>query len=232
MKHLLLLPALAVALLVIPASRADAQDARLNRLEARTRTAVVAVIDSAVDAGLPAALRRNLESEALRLAAHRQSSGVIISRVRDQAERLQIARLALGESSITDVESGAAALAAGVDAATLVQLRRARPDSSVAVALVVLADLVYRGVPADTASGLILAVAGSRTGDSVFHELRTTVAQDITSGKTPLYAAETRTRGVLGASTVSPAVVTEADTRGAPSTLGGGRPATPPPPEP
>ena len=229
MKHVFLLPALAGALLAGSGARANAQDAKLDRLEPRTRAAVIAIIDSAIEAGLPA---KSLVSEAQRVAVFGQSSDVIIASVRSQARRLLVARRALGNAFTADVESGAAALKAGVDAVTLVQLRRARPDSSGAVALVVLADLVPRGVPADTASGLILAVAGLSPGDSVFHELRASVAQDISSGKTPLYAAETRTRGVLGASATNPAVVTEADTRGVPTTLGGSRPTSPPPPEP
>ena len=223
---------LVLAALVASASPAAAQTPKLDRLDPRARAAVIAVIDSAVDAGLPRAMTRTLVSEAQRSAAFGAASDVLVARVRDQARRLQAARLALGDASVTDVESGAAALAAGVDPATLAELRRARPRSSVAVALVVLADLITRGVPADTASGLILAVAGSRAGDQVWHELRTTVVQDISSGKTPLYAAEARTRGVLGIGAGSAAVTTDADTRGAPSTLGGGRPASPPPPVP
>jgi hypothetical protein len=224
--------ALVLAALVASASPAAAQAPKLDRLDPQTRSAVIAVIDSSVSAGLPVTMTQSLVSEAQRLRAFGQSSETIIRRVREQARRLQIARIALGDASVTDVEAGAAALGAGVEPATLAELRRARPRSSVAVALVVLADLITRGVPADTASGLILAVAGSQAGDQVWHELRTTVVQDISSGKTPLYAAEARTRGVLGIGAGSAAVTTDAETRGLPATTGGGRPASPPPPVP
>ena len=225
-----LLIALAVAaMLGVPAVHASAQGTGLSRFEPRTRIAVEAIIDSAVAAGLRRDLTGSLVSEAQRLRARGASFDAITAGVRMQSQRLQVARLVLGESKV-DVESGAAALSRGVRPETLVELRRARRDSSVAVALIVLADLITRGVPVDTASAMILAIAGTPAGDEVFHELRSAVALDITSGKTPVYAAEARTRGVLG--TTGTAAITTQDTRGAPSSLGGGRPAGPPPPRP
>ena len=228
MRPVLLSLAAAVTL-AMPAMPAGAQSPGLARFEPRTRAAVEAIIDSAVAAGLPRGLTQSLVTEAQRLRARGASPDAILARVRTQSQHLQIARLVLGDSKV-DVESGAAALSAGVRPETLVELRRARPDSSVAVALVVLADLITRGVPPDTASAMILAIAGTPAGDQVFHELRSAVALDITSGKTPVYAAEARTRGVLGPA--GTAAITTQDTRGAPSSLGGGRPAGPPPPRP
>ena len=225
----ILVPLAVAGLLAMPALPAGAQSAGLARLEPRTRAAVEAIIESAVTAGLPRHMTRSLVAEAQRLHTRGVSSDAIVARVRTQSQHLQIARLVLGDS-IVDVESGAAALTAGVKPEILVELRRARRDSSVAIALIVLADLITRGVPADTASAMILAIAGTPAGDQVFHELRSAVALDITSGKTPVYAAEARTRGVLGSA--GTAAITTQDTRGAPSSLGGGRPAGPPPPRP
>ncbi|MDQ6830592.1 MAG: hypothetical protein M3081_17165, partial [Gemmatimonadota bacterium] len=103
-------------------------------------------------------------------------------------------------ASPSDLVAGAAALKAGVQPATLTRLRAARPKDPLAVALVVLADLVARGVPADTASKLILAVATTKAGDEAFDALRRDVARDIVAGAPPLVAAAVRTQGVLGTS--------------------------------
>ena len=230
----LLLPALLALALGAVGTRVEAQSGTLDKLDARTRAAVQSVIDSVIDAGMPEHFANKLVSLAQQGAASGASSETIIAAVRGRARRLDVARSALGDRWIPDIESGEAALQQGVKIETLIAFRRARPTASVAQPLVLLSDLITRGVPADTASALFLAVARSRGDDQTWTVLHTAIVKDIQSGKTPVYAAETGTRGVIAAG-VGAATAADA-ARGAPSTLSGtgsGKPTGgPPPPRP
>jgi hypothetical protein len=191
---------LAAAMLVL-AQAAHAQgDPRLERLDARTRATVAALIDSARASGVPS---EPLVGKALEGASRGADGARIAGAVRALAQRLSSARTLLGESSsVAELVAGASALQAGVAPNTLQQLRTARPREPLAAALVVLADLVTRGVPADTASKLILRVAQTRAGDESFDALRRDVARDIVAGAPPVVAAAVRTQGLVGAATV------------------------------
>lgn len=168
-----------------------------GRVDERTRSAIVAIADSATRAGLPAGLAEKLVSRALLGASQNAPSDAIIDAVRALAQRMRSAQLALGQARPVEIDAAAEALRVGVQPTTLSQLRAAHPRGAVDVALVVLVDLVQRGVPADTASGLILALAETQVGDGVYHALREHVARDIGAGALPVVAAATRTRGVL-----------------------------------
>ena len=73
--------------------------------------------------------------------------------VRKLARELGDARAALGASaSDAEVIAGASALHAGIAPAALTRMRASRAQGSLTVALAVLADLVARGVPGDTAT--------------------------------------------------------------------------------
>ncbi len=176
--------------------RAQQVDARLDaRVDAHTRVALAALLDSARAEGLPT---EPLVSKALEGASIGADGTRIMTAVRGLRQRLGAARAVLGSASASDLVAGAAALKAGIEPATLTRLRAARPKDPLAVALVVLADLVSRGVPADTAGKLILAVATKGAGDEAFDALRRDVARDIVAGAPPLVAAAVRTQGVLG----------------------------------
>jgi hypothetical protein len=70
------------------------------------------------------------------------------------------------------------------------------------VPLVVLSDLVTRGVPADTAAAVVLLVAREGMGDDAFLSLQRDVQRDVSGGAPPASAAAVRTRGVLAGGTV------------------------------
>ncbi|HUF27086.1 MAG TPA: hypothetical protein VMM18_08925 [Gemmatimonadaceae bacterium] len=202
-RHVLSLAVLAAAL--APAA-AGAQFTRLDgRVDEGTRSAIVAIADSATLAGLPAELADKLVSRALLGASRGAAPGAIIDAVRSLAQRMGSAQQALGPARPVEIDAAAEALRVGVQPLTLSQLRSAQPRGAVDVALVVLVDLVQRGVPVDTASRLILALAETRVGDGVYHALREHVARDIGAGALPVVAAATRTRGVLatGAATTA-----------------------------
>jgi hypothetical protein len=171
-------------------------DARLeSRLSADARTPVRAIIDSARSRGLPV---EPLVSMALEGASRGAPAARIASAVSALAGRLDAARGALGgEATETELVAAASAIRVGVPASMLRDLRRSQPERSVALPLVVLADIVQRGVPVDTASSVIMSLSRAHMPESEFHSLRQAVMQDIGSGANPAAAASTRAQGIL-----------------------------------
>ncbi|HEU4563893.1 MAG TPA: hypothetical protein VFS05_04550 [Gemmatimonadaceae bacterium] len=188
MRHLALLALLALA----PALAA--QDARLAaRLDARTRAAVAAVVDSARAAGLPA---EPLVDKALEGASKRAPGARIVAAVRALAGELATARAALGAgASDAELVAAAGALHAGTTAGALSRLRAVRPREPLTVPLGVVTDLAARGVPADSAAAVVLTVARTGGRDDDFLALRRDVEQAIGSGVPPA-AAAARARGL------------------------------------
>jgi hypothetical protein len=184
-------PLLLVAGLAIGASGiAAAQDARLvPRLDSATLAAVTAIVDSARAAGLPT---EPLVDRALEGASKRAAGHLIIAAVRARAHELGQARDALGRRATpAELEAGAAALHAGVAPAHLARFRAARGTQSVVVPLAVLADLVARGVPPDTAATLLAAIVGD-VADAELLAIERDVERDIALGAPPLAAAAVR----------------------------------------
>jgi hypothetical protein len=179
-----------------PDTGAATPDARLEaRLPAEARAGVRTVIDTARARGLPV---EPLIQKALEGASRGANATLIVRAVNSLADRLAAARGALGAaSSETELVAAAGALTVGVPNATLRDLRRSQPDRSVALPLVVLADIVQRGVPVDTASSVIMSLSRAGMPEAEFHSLRQAVMQDIGSGANPATAASTRATGIL-----------------------------------
>lgn len=203
MKLITLTVAVALALPCVPlhaqgvAERpAATADARLQaRLSPDAYTAVHTIVDSARARGLPV---EPLVQMALEGASHGADASRIARAVSSLAERMEAARNALGrESTETELVSAAGALRLGIPNATLRNLRQSQPGRSVALPLVVLADIVQRGVPVDTAASVIMSLSQARMPESEFHALRQAVMQDIVSGANPAAAASTRAKGIL-----------------------------------
>jgi hypothetical protein len=114
-----------------------------------------------------------------------------VAAVRRLATDLGTARTALGAwASAPELEAGVAALRAGATPQVLTQLRDVRRPP-LTMALSVLADLVASGVPADSASVVVLALAPTaRDADLV--EFRRAVERDIALGAPPGGAAAVR----------------------------------------
>ena len=168
-------PALMVLALV--AARVDAQDPRLARLDRRVQAEVSALIDSARSLGIPA---EPVVDKALEGAAKRAPSERIIRVVRARFGELVAARGALGSGPMdAEVIAAADALHAGASAEVITTLRTRRPGVPLTIPLAVLADLIARGVPADTASSAVLALAGTPATDAQFAALRSDIEQDI-----------------------------------------------------
>jgi hypothetical protein len=172
-------------------SVAHAQTERLaGRLDERSRAAVAALVDSARSAGLPA---DPLVNKALEGASKGADGGRIVAAVRALAADLARARAALGRRS-TEVElvAGAAALRAGAGPAFLEGLRAGYPRAALAVPLAVMADLVARGVPPDTASQSVIALVRAGLREAELVAFRQSVERDVALGAPAGAAAAVR----------------------------------------
>ncbi len=185
--------AIALAALLLPPA-AHAQGDRLaGRLDARTREAVMAIVDSVRAAGVPA---DPLVNKALEGASKGADGARIVAAVRTLAAYLASARSALGaEAAEPELVAGAAALRAGASPGYLQQLRASYPRETLVVPLAVLADLVARGVPADTASRSVLALMRAGVREAELVAFRESVERDIALGAPAGAAADARSTG-------------------------------------
>jgi hypothetical protein len=189
-----------VALAFLGAGRLTAQqeelDALKDRLDPGSFRALASLVDSARAAGLPTA---PLISKAQEGLLKRAAPGAIVSASRSLLTRLRQSRDALGTTaSAAELEAGASALRAGAIPGQLAELRASRAGRGIAVPLVVLADLLARGVPRDTAARALQAMAAANATDAAFNALRLSIERDITGGMSPAAAAAMRYRAALG----------------------------------
>jgi hypothetical protein len=175
----------------------------LAKLDPASRFAVEAVIDSARAAGLPSKI---LWSRALEGLAKDVSSRVIVSKVRERFGHLRDARAVLVSAS--DDELGAAA---EMLEAKLVKPEQLTPFAnpprgrSPLAALMVLGDLVTRGVPRDEALSAITKYWQGNASDADFMGLFRGVETDILQGLNPGAALQNRIREFPGrSSTIKP----------------------------
>jgi hypothetical protein len=170
------------------------------RFDTLTASALRLLFDDAAARGLPTA---PLINRALEGAARRVSGQRILSVVRAHAAALAEAKAALGEgSTVAELDAGATALRAGVDIRTLEVVRAARPGGTGVTALVVLTDVVRRGVPTATARDAVATIARLPRSDDALLGLQSTVAKNALRG--PGMALDALNRYVRG--TVSGAV--------------------------
>lgn len=185
---------LAILAALALASAAHAQDPRLaRRLDATAQAGVATILDSARAAGLPL---EPLVDRALEGASKGASGQRIVAAVRKLALDLEAARQALRGGDTAELEAGASALRAGVTADALTRLRESRPRQPLTVPLAVLADLVARGVPADTAATYVLTIAAA--SDAQLVAFQRNVERDIALGAPPLTAAAVRVNATAG----------------------------------
>jgi hypothetical protein len=171
--------ALLVAVLV-PGVVAAQTDRLQGRIDARTHMAMAALLDSARQAGLPL---EPLVNKALEGASKGADGPRIMVAVRALATRLREARAVLGStSSEQELVAGAAALRAGVGRAFLERLRGEHPNRIIVLELATMADLVARGVPADTAARAVIALARAGVRDAELVAFRQSVERDIALG--------------------------------------------------
>ena len=176
---------------------AGAQEARLRRsLDAETLANVTKLTDSARAESLPV---DPLIGVALEGAQRHAPGGRIVGAVRDYLKALRGSRSALGnDAAPSEIVSGAGALLSGVSPDALRRIRDAATRRPLTVSLVVLADLIARGVPKDTAARAIETAARANARDDDYSALRRYVEQDILAGASPAAAAMLRVRSITG----------------------------------
>lgn len=194
----LLVPSVVLLFTAVVAGAQDSVPARdldpLSKLDQSTRYAVEMLLDSARLAGLPT---NPLESKALEGMSKRASGRLIVMRVREVFRTLREARVALGPQATSDeLTAAAGALRVGITSAEIAQLVRTRHEKQLTVPLVVLADLITRGVPRDTASLTIFQLWQRGAADDDFLGLWRGVERDIVSGTDPGVALLNRARDV------------------------------------
>lgn len=172
----------------------------VSRFDSLTANALRSLFDEAAEMGLPV---RPLINRALEGAARRMPGDRILRVVREHAIALQTAKRALGERSTEDeLEAGAIAVRAGLDERTLESVRNARPAGQAVVPLVVLTDIVRRGVPAPTARDAVQTLARTPRSDEVLMGLQATVAKNAQRG--PGMALDALNRYIRGTGSSSP----------------------------
>ena len=185
------------AAMLFTASVASAQHTPISRLntvlDAPTRMSVLAIIDSARVEGLPADV---LVNKALEGAGKQAAGPRIVAAVHKLAGELRRSRDALGPASRdAEITAGAHAIHAGVTQAELTRLRRAAVGRLLTTPLMVLTDLVARGVPPATASTAVVSLERAGLRDADFTAYQRSVRQDIDRGADPAAATTTRARG-------------------------------------
>jgi hypothetical protein len=187
------------------------------RFDSVTAVALRGVLDSAAAQGLPVAPLLNRAYEG---AARRVGGARLLTVVRAHWMALADAREALGAgSTVAELDAGASALRAGIDPQALQGVRTTRPPGEGVTALVVLTDLVRRGVPAATARDAVTTLARLPGADDALLGLQGVVARG--AARNPDMAVQALQRYIR---TAAPA--TRAPAGGGPAL----RPPTRPPP--
>jgi hypothetical protein len=151
-----------------------------TRFDSLTASELRLLFDEAFDRGLPVRL---LVNRALEGAARKAGGARILRVVREYSDALAAAKFALGEGSTdTEVDAAASAIRAGIDPRTVAALRTTRPPGTAVTALVVLTDLVQRGVPASAAREAVTTIARQPRSDDALIGLQQTVAKNAQRG--------------------------------------------------
>ncbi len=133
------------------------------------------ILTDSRNAGLPEAPLLNR----IRQGAARHVGGQrVVSLVRAHADSMRAARVALGpRASADELDAGASALLAGASRAALHRLRAVRAEGTATTAIIVLTDLLWRGVGSNDAANAITELA-QRSNDKALLALQGAVARD------------------------------------------------------
>ena len=184
-------------------SRVEAQDPRIgNRLDAPTRKALAALVDSAKAQGIP--VEPLMEKVFQGLAMGADGPRIVVA-VRSLTVEMANAHRVLGAVATTDeLKAAAYAVHAGVPAVELGKMKKQSGlRRSLTLPFTVLADIVSRGVPVQTAANAIRSLVGAGARDRDISEFQRNVQVDIEKGAQPKAAAETRVKGAVTTTTPS-----------------------------
>ena len=175
----------------------EAQDPRLsNRLDAPTRKALFAIVDSARAQGIP--VEPLMEKVYQGLAMGADGSRIVVA-VRSLTFEMGNAHRVLGAVATTDeLKAAASAVHAGVPAVELGKMKKQSGlRRSLTLPFTVLADIVSRGVPVSAATNAIKSLVGAGAKDKDISDFQRNVSVDIEKGAQPAAAAETRAKGAV-----------------------------------
>lgn len=176
------------------------------RFDSLTALSLRSFIDTAIEQGIPVG---PLIDRAYEGSARKRSGAEIMRVVRAHAAALVQAMEALGPTTpVAELDAGARALRAGsgIDVRALEAIRAVRPAGSAITPLMVLTDLVQRGVPPASARDAVTTIARMPSSDNALNGLRETVAKNSVRG--PGMAVDAMNRYLKG--TVSGAIPTSA----------------------
>jgi hypothetical protein len=188
---------LAVLLVASAFRSTEAQDPRLsNRLDAPTRKALSALVDSARAQGIP--VEPLMEKVYQGLAMGADGSRIVVA-VRSLTFEMGNAHRVLGAVATTDeLKAAASAVHAGVPAVELGKMKKQSGlRRSLTLPFTVLADIVSRGVPVAAATNAIKSLVGAGAKDKDISDFQRNVSVDIEKGAQPAAAAETRAKGAV-----------------------------------
>jgi hypothetical protein len=174
----------------------EAQDPRIgNRLDAPTRKALSALVDSARAQGIP--VEPLMEKVYQGLAMGADGARIVVA-VRSLTVEMANAQRELGTVATADeLKAAASAVHAGVPPVELGKMKKQSGlRRSLTLPFTVLADIVSRGVPIETAANAIRSLVGAGARDRDISEFQRNVQVDIEKGAQPKAAAETRAKGV------------------------------------
>lgn len=173
---------------------ARAQDPRIGtRLDAPSRAAIAALVDSARAQGIPVAPLMEKVYEGMGKGA---DGPRIVAAVRSLTLEMASAHRALGTvASADEIKAAASAMHAGVPAVELGKMKKQSGlRRSLTLPFTVLADIVSRGVPVETAARAIRSLMGAGAKDADINTFQRNVRVDIEKGAPPAAAAETRAK--------------------------------------
>ena len=175
-----------------PYQRLISQGAEKVELKPQLAASLRVLTDSAKKLGLPTA---PLTSKAVEGSAKGADDARIVQVVGELLRSLASARAALG-ASVSDAEllAGASALQAGIGAQAMTDFHRELPKRNLVQPLVIAADLVRRGVPANIAMNALAQAARAHVEDDALARMRADIARDVDSGM----AARAATATVFG----------------------------------
>jgi hypothetical protein len=164
-------------------------------LDSATAAAIAPVIEQARAAKLPTA---PLYAKAREGQVQRVPGPRIEVAVRALADRMRAANDALApDASEQELSAAAEAIKNGVGHETLVAMRKAGGDGSLAVPLGVLTSLILRGVPVEKASMQVVNLLQRGAVGSNFIALDESVRQDVAAGRPPDESLDLRLKGII-----------------------------------
>jgi hypothetical protein len=179
----------------VPAEAAAQHETWPPGLRSDVAAALNAELQRAEAAHLPG---RSLVLKALEGRSKGASDDQILEAVVALRERLEVAAAVFGVDRGEDVLVAAAgALHAGVTRDALTTMATGTRADALDMALVVVGDLIRRGVPVATATRAVLSLGQAGVDARTFGEFRRSVDDDIRAGLAPARSAELRVRGVL-----------------------------------